>query len=120
MNETIEQLLVRNLREVFGERDPVRRRAAIASLYAPEAVFADYRRSHRGWDGVDEAAAGVQAATPGFVFAMVGEAQVAEGAGRLRWAYGPPEDPRRVTGTDFALVREGRIIALYVFLDPPA
>ncbi|MGH1556860.1 nuclear transport factor 2 family protein [Caulobacter segnis] len=36
---TIEQLLVRNLHEVFGEGDPARRRAAIDALYNEDAVF---------------------------------------------------------------------------------
>ncbi len=117
MDASITELLTRNLHGVFGERDPARRRAAIEALYAPAAVFADHARGHVGWDGVDEAAAAVQAGTPGFVFSVRGEAQAVGDAGRLRWAYGPAEAPDRVTGTDIALVQHGRITALYVFLD---
>jgi len=34
-------LLLRNLSDVFGENDPVRRRAAIAEIFHEDAVFHD-------------------------------------------------------------------------------
>ncbi|GGF45129.1 hypothetical protein GCM10007301_00790 [Azorhizobium oxalatiphilum] len=121
MSETIQSLMTRNLLDVFGGRDPAPRRAAVDALYAEGAVFGDHGRIHSGRDGIDAAAAAVQAATPGFVFAAAGEVQTVgnaqDGAGRLNWTYGPAEDPHRVTGTDFALVRDGKIRELYVFLD---
>jgi hypothetical protein len=39
-------------------------------------------------------------------------------AGRIAWAFGPPHEPRRITGLDVAIVSAGRISALYTFLDP--
>ena len=33
MSYTVSELLLRNLRDVFGENDPARRRAAINELY---------------------------------------------------------------------------------------
>ena len=38
MSDVIETLLLRNLQEVFGERDPARRRAAIAELYTEDCT----------------------------------------------------------------------------------
>jgi NAD(P)-dependent dehydrogenase (short-subunit alcohol dehydrogenase family) len=45
-------------------------------------------------------------------------AQVKADAGRIAWAFGPPHEPRRITGLDVAIVSAGRISALYTFLDP--
>jgi hypothetical protein len=39
MPYTISALLIRNLRDVFGENDPVRRRAAIDELFTEDCVF---------------------------------------------------------------------------------
>jgi hypothetical protein len=120
VTDSIQTLLRRNLHEVFGMRDTARRRAAIEALYDPAATFVDHGGTHAGWDAIDAAAAAVQAATPGFIFAEDGDAQVvgdlADGAGRVAWTYGPAEDKRRVTGADLVLVRNGRILALSAVL----
>ena len=51
MSYTVSELLLRNLRDVFGEKDPSRRRAAINELYNEESVFYDPNKgAHRGRD----------------------------------------------------------------------
>jgi hypothetical protein len=39
MSQSASTLLLRNLRDVFGEIDPVRRRVAIEEIFHEEAVF---------------------------------------------------------------------------------
>ena len=39
MSNSISALLLRNLSDVFGENDPVRRRAAIDEIFHEDAVF---------------------------------------------------------------------------------
>lgn len=39
MSHTVSSLLLRNLHDVFGEIDPVRRRAAIDEIFQDDAVF---------------------------------------------------------------------------------
>ena len=39
MSNSISTLLIRNLREVFGENDPTRRRAAIDEIFTEDGVF---------------------------------------------------------------------------------
>jgi len=117
MDMTIQQLLERNLFEVFGERDAARRRASIEAIFAPAATFDDPEASHAGWDAIDRAAAALQAATPGFVFTAVGAPETAGNAGRIRWAYGAPGNPSSAAGTDLAIVADGRITAMYTFFD---
>jgi len=41
MPYSISTLLIRNLRDVFGENDPARRRAAIDEIYTEDCVFYD-------------------------------------------------------------------------------
>jgi hypothetical protein len=41
MSNSISTLLLRNLSDVFGEDDPVRRRAAIDEIFHEDAVFYD-------------------------------------------------------------------------------
>jgi len=57
MSYTVSELLLCNLRDVFGENDPARRRAAINELYNEECVFYDPNKgAHRGRDAIDRIA----------------------------------------------------------------
>jgi hypothetical protein len=38
-------------------------------------------------------------------------------AGRIRWVSGRPGEAPAYAGTDFIIVRDGRIAALYLFFD---
>ena len=116
---SIETLISRNLREVFGERDAARRHRAIAELYLPDCIFADAHGEYRGHAELEKAVVALQARFPNFMFSETGVPQVAGAAGRLTWSFGPPGAAARSTGMDVAIVRDGRIAALYAFLDPP-
>ncbi len=115
---TIEQLLIRNQHEVFGEGDPARRRAAIDALYTEDAVFyGPGGEAHQGRDAIDRIAGLIRAGHPTFAYTETSPAQASHDAGRLSWVSGPAGEPPRYAGHDFILVREGRIAAIYVFLD---
>lgn len=53
-------LLHANLHEVFGERGPASRRAAIEKTYTTNVTFRDPEGMHAGWDEVDLAASALQ------------------------------------------------------------
>jgi hypothetical protein len=56
MSNSMSTLLLRNLSDVFGENDPVRRRAAIDEIFHEDAVFYDPKgRIFRGRDEIDRA-----------------------------------------------------------------
>jgi hypothetical protein len=118
MSNSIETLLVRNLHEVFGERDPARRTAAIEAIFDRDCVFSDPRGQHVGHQGLDDAVVALQAQFPDHVFSQIGSADALQDSGRLAWAFGPQHEPRRITGLDVVVVNSGRISALYTFLDP--
>lgn len=118
-SEFIVSLLVRNLFDVFDERDRDSRVAAIQDLYTPDAIFCDPHGHHTGHSGVESAASGLLAMVPAdFRFSQRTPPQVLQDSGRIEWAFGPPDSPQKITGTDFVIVRDGRIAAMYTFLDP--
>ena len=117
--EGYEQLLHANLVRVFGERDRARRQAAIAELYAPDAVLYEPDTVATGHGAIDAAVEALLAhLPPAFVFTAQGPVVGHHGVARLRWASGPVNGPAAVTGTDVAHVTAGRIQSLYVLLDP--
>lgn len=117
MSDKVIELLKRNLGEVFAETDPDRRRAAIAELWAEDAVFVDPEARRVGHAAVDEMVAALHARFPGFVFTTLGEPQGFFDVGRLHWGHGPAGEAPQLTGLDVATVRDGKIAALYTFLD---
>jgi len=119
MPEIIESLLKRNLHDVYGERDAEKRRASIADIWTPDAVFIDPDGRHLGQTALDEAVAGLQGRFPDYIFSELAPLQAFHGVGRLPWAFGPPSEPTKITGLDVGVVTEGRLSTLYTFLDPP-
>ena len=113
-----EQLLNANLVRVFGERNPERRRAAIAEIYARDAVLYEPDAMATGHDAINEAVEELLASLPaGFAFIANGPAVGHHGIARLRWSSAPVNGPVAVTGTDVAHIADGRIQSLYVLLD---
>src|SRR5713101_5686459 len=117
MNDRTHELLYRNLQEVFGEGDATRRRAAIEELYTedcevyvPPGVFV-------GHNALDKFAGELRATHPHFVYTPHGDPQVLHNAARLLWESGPRGEEPAYTGEDVIIVRDGKIAALYVFLD---
>jgi hypothetical protein len=69
MSYTVSELLLRNLRDVFGEKDPSRRRAAINELYNEDSVFYDPNKgAHRGRDAIDRIAGIIKATHPDYQY----------------------------------------------------
>lgn len=119
MANPMQQLIHRNIQEIFGEGDGKRRRAAIEALYAEDGVVHVPPGSISGHAAIDKFAGELRATHPHFVYTHIGEAQVLHDAVRQRWGSGPRGAAFAYTGEDIAIVRDGRIAALYVFLDAP-
>ena len=65
MSYGISTLLLRNLSDVFGENDPVRRRAAIDDIWNEDGVFYDPNGGvYRGRDEIDRIAGAIKATHP--------------------------------------------------------
>lgn len=117
MSDKIHELLNRNLQEVFGEGDAVRRRNAIKELYTDDCVLYAPPGVFVGHDALDKFAGDLRATHPHFVYMLVSEPQALHNAGRLAWTSGPRGDKPDYTGLDVIIVRGDKIAALYVFLD---
>ena len=117
MKDRIHELLQRNLQEVFGEGDATRRRAAIEELYTEDCVLYVPPGKFVGHDALDTFAGDLRATHPPFVYTPHGTPQALHNAGRLAWGSGPRGEIPDYTGLDVIIVRDGKIAALYVFID---
>src|SRR6201984_3766572 len=116
MSYSISDLLIRNLRDVFGENDPARRRAAIDELWAEDGVFYDPNSgAHRGRDEIDRVAGAIKATHPDFRYQPISEPEELGDGGRVRWVSGRPGEAPAYAGTDFLIARDGLIAAVYFF-----
>jgi hypothetical protein len=113
---SISVLMIRNLRDVFGENDPARRRAAIDEIFTEDCVFYDPTSgAHRGRDEIDRVAGAIKATHPDFRYQPIAEPEELGNGGRILWVSGRPGEAPAYAGTDFIIVRDGRIAALYLF-----
>lgn len=115
--DRVRELLDRNLQEVFGENDDERRRAAIDELWAEDGVLYVPPGIVSGRDAIDKFAGDLRKTHPLFVYTPHGAPQVLHDAGRLAWGSGPSGEAPEYTGWDIIHVHNGRIAALYVFLE---
>jgi hypothetical protein len=118
MSDSISNLLLRNLSDVFGENDPARRHAAIEELWAEDGVFYDPKSgAHRGHDEIDRVAGAIKATHPDFRYQPIGVPEELGNAARVRWVSGRPGEGPAYAGTDFLIARDGKIVAVYLFFD---
>ena len=117
MSYTVSTLLLRNLHDVFGEIDPVRRRAAVDEIFHEDAVFHEPNGTYRGRDEIDRIAGVIKAAHPDFRYQPLSPPEVIGDGGRVRWVSGSPDKPSAYAGTDFIIARDGKIAAVYLFFD---
>lgn len=112
-------LLETNLAEVWNERDPARRMAALNRLYHPDAVLYEPDREVTGHAAISETVGALLGQLPeGFRFEPVGTPLGHHGTAIARWQGGPPGQVI-VTGADVARIADGLIVELHVFIDPP-
>jgi hypothetical protein len=119
MSDIIERLLLRNLQEVFGQSDPMHRRAAIDELYTEDCTVLLPTGRYVGRAALDQIAGELRASHPSFVYTPHRRPQAVQDGGRIAWGSPPPAQPQIYTGIDVIIVRGEKIAALYVFLDAP-
>jgi SnoaL-like domain len=118
MSYSISNLLIRNLRDVFGENESARRRAAIDEIYTEDGVFYDPSTGvYRGRDEIDRIAGAIRATHPDFQYQPIAGPEELGNGGRVQWVSGRPGEAPAYAGTDFIIARDGRIAALYLFFD---
>ena len=118
MAYSISTLLTRNIQDVFGENDPVRRRAAVDEIYTEDVVFYDPSKNvYRGRNEIHRIAGAIRDTHPDFSYQPIAEPEEVGNGGRVQWVSGRPGDVPAYAGTDFIIARDGRIAAIYLFFD---
>jgi len=118
MSDKVTDLMLRNLQEVFNERDAARRIGAVKLIYAKEAEFFEGDERIKGHDAISAKVGALQASfPPDFTFSPTSAPARNHDLGRLIWRVGPAGGSPAATGMDVAVFERGRIRALYTFLD---
>ena len=109
--------IARSYIDLWNERTPGRRREMLAANWTSDARYVDPLMSADGRDGVDAMIAGVQQRFPDFKFKLIGEPNGYGDHLRFSWGLGPDGVDSPIKGTDFAMLKEGRIRSITGFLD---
>jgi hypothetical protein len=108
---------------LWNESDAAARKQLLAENWAPTATYVDPVMAARGTAQIDALVSGVQQRFPGFSFKLIGNPDGHGDNIRFSWALGPRDSiDSPIEGTDFAVIKDGRIAAVTGFLDrvPPA
>ena len=110
------ELLHSNLHEVFSERDPDERRAAIERTYAEDVKFIDPEGEVVGRQALNDRAQKLLDDSPAdFVLEEDGPRYASPETAALAWRLGPPGSPV-ARGIDIFTVRDGRVSVLTTLL----
>jgi hypothetical protein len=112
------ELLHSNLFEVFSERDPERRRAAIGRPYTEDVKFIDPDGEFVGWQALsDRAQQLLDEASAGDVFEEDSPTYVGTDTAALAWRFGRPGKPV-ARGLDILTIRDGRVTTVKTLIRP--
>ena len=113
-------LMARSLLDVFTQRDPQQRAAAIGEVCTADIIFYEEDATITGARALHERVQQLLDIAPGFVFTPVGRPVVHCDLGRQQWTFGPPGGTRLVFGTDIARIAGDRIDALVRVIEAPS
>ena len=112
------ELLRSNLHEVFSERDPERRRAAIEWTYTEDVTFIDPEGEFVGRQALsDQAQKLLDGVLLGSVFEEDGPPYVGSDTAALAWRFGSPGNPV-ARGIDILTIRDGRVSVVRTLIAP--
>ncbi|MFK4719962.1 hypothetical protein ABIE89_001062 [Bradyrhizobium niftali] len=109
--------IARRYIELWNERTTSRRRELLSENWAADASYVDPLMKGDGQDGIDALIAGVQQRFPDFKFKLIGEPNGYGDQLRFSWGLGPDGVDSPIKGTDFAVLKDGRISSITGFLD---
>src|SRR3954468_4885606 len=109
--------IARRYIDLWNERASGRRRELLSQNWTADASYVDPLMKGDGHDGVDALIAGVQQRFPDFKFKLIGEPNGYGDHVRFSWGLGPDGIDSPIKGTDFAVLKDGRIRSITGFLD---
>jgi hypothetical protein len=117
------QLLEDSLLVIWNDRKADRRLDAMKQIYASDIHFYESNEGTPvvGYQAINELISSLQAAwPPEFQFKLNKPSQVNHTTQLISWNLGPQGAPPVATGMDVALIEDGLIKSLYLFLDSKA
>ncbi|WP_432562653.1 nuclear transport factor 2 family protein [Kineococcus sp. SYSU DK003] len=118
MPEPLRTLMTATLLEVFGERDPDRRTAAIRRTFSEDVVLVDAEETVTGHEALHAKVQRLLDQAPGYVFTPAGPLHEVAELGHQAWNFGPPDGSPAVSGIDIGVAQDGRLARLYTILLP--
>jgi hypothetical protein len=109
--------IARRYIELWNERTADRRRELLGEHWTNDASYVDPLMKGDGRDGIEALIAGVQQRFPDFKFQLIGEPNGFGDHIRFSWGLGPDGADSPIKGTDFAVLKDGRIKSVTGFLD---
>ena len=103
--------------DLWNERTTSRRRELLSVTWTADASYVDPLMKGDGPDGIDALISGVQQRFPDFKFKLIGEPNGFGDHVRFSWGLGPDGVDSPIKGTDFAVLKDGRIKSVTGFLD---
>lgn len=122
MNNTRAHLLEDSLLKVWSERDDRRRLEVMNKIYAPDIVFyeTDNGPAIIGHQAISSLIQKLQDQWPlEFVFTLAKPAVINHRISQVGWTLGATQASPAATGMDIAIIENGLIKALYLYLDDP-
>jgi hypothetical protein len=119
MSYSISTLPTGSLDDVFGENDPARRRAAINDIFTEDCMFYEPKGIYRGRDEIDRIAGAIKATHPDSRYQPIAGPEELGNGGRIHWVSGRLGEASAYAGTDFIIVRDSRIAAVYLSTSYP-
>lgn len=107
----------RNVVEVFAQTSRADRDAVMDELYDPAVVFEDGESRVDGLAALKDHVDDLLGRLTGLTFTVAGCADAVGDLGRVDWLLGPAGGEPVASGTDVGLVRDGRLVRLWTFLD---
>lgn len=101
----------------WNETEPERRRDLIARTFTEDASFLDPLLAGDGHAAIDGLVAAVHGRFPGHRFAHKGEVDGHHDRVRFSWELVPEGGAAVAAGTDFAVIRDGRMQNVTGFFD---
>ncbi|MFV8171520.1 nuclear transport factor 2 family protein [Mycolicibacterium peregrinum] len=117
MSEEITRLMETNLLDVFDQRDPQLRAAAITTTYADDVEWIDDEGVATGRVEFEAKVADLQEKLSGLHFAKAGPVRQTRGLGFLAWEVRTPDDDPVASGFDVAEISGERIVRMWTVLN---
>jgi len=102
---------------LWNEKDAGVRQSLLAKHWAGDATYIDPMMAGTGIKEIDTLIGGVHTRFPDFSFRLIRKADGYGDQVRFSWGLGPEDDDSPIEGTDFIVIKDGRIQSVAGFLD---